>query len=78
MNGLIDNYLALVEVMARRRIGDKPLAQSMMPVFTDVYVGYPTSMIWYSKMDQLKKIALPHVLIGSCDDETSARRQTIT
>ena len=34
--GLIDNKSALVQVMAWRQIGDKPLPEPMMTQFTDV------------------------------------------
>ena len=33
--GLIDNNLSLVKIMARRRIGDKPLPEPMPTQFTD-------------------------------------------
>ena len=34
----IDNKPALVQVMAWRRIGDKPLPEMMLTQFTDVYM----------------------------------------
>ena len=34
----IDNKPALVQVMAWRRIGDKPLPETMMAQFTDAYM----------------------------------------
>ena len=37
--GLIDNKAALVQVMAWRRIGDKPLPEPMLIVFTDAYAA---------------------------------------
>ena len=33
----IDNKQALVQVMAWRRIGDKPLSESILTPFTDAY-----------------------------------------
>ena len=38
--GLIDNKSALVQVMAWRRIGDKPLSEPMITYFTDVYMRH--------------------------------------
>ena len=38
--GLIDNKWALVQVMASRRTGDKPLAEPMLTQFTDTYVQH--------------------------------------
>ena len=40
----IDNKLALVEVMAWHRIGDKPLLQPMMTQFTDSYMRHQQEM----------------------------------
>ena len=37
--GLIDNNLALIKIMAWRRIGDKPLSEPMLTQFTDIYVA---------------------------------------
>ena len=37
--GLIDNNPALVSIVARRRIGDKPLSEPMLNLFTDAYVA---------------------------------------
>ena len=36
----IDNKPALVQVMAWRRIGDKPLPEPMMAQFTDAYMWH--------------------------------------
>ena len=36
----IDNKPALVQVMAWRRIGDKPLPEPMMTHFTDAYMRH--------------------------------------
>ena len=36
----IDNKPALVQVMAWRRIGDKPLPELMMTQFTDAYMRH--------------------------------------
>ena len=36
----IDNKPALVQVMAWRRIGDKPLPEPMMVQFTDAYMRH--------------------------------------
>ena len=38
--GQIDNKPALVQVMAWRRIGDKPLPEPMMAKFTDAYMRH--------------------------------------
>ena len=37
---LIDNKSALVQVMAWRRIGDKPFPEAMMTQFTDAYMWH--------------------------------------
>ena len=37
---LIDNKPALVQVMAWRRIGDKPLSEPMLTRFTDAYMRH--------------------------------------
>ena len=39
-NGPIDNNPALVQVMAWRRIDDKPLSESMLTWFTDAYMWH--------------------------------------
>ena len=36
--GPIDNIPAMVQIMAWRRIGDKPLAEPMLTWFTDTYM----------------------------------------
>ena len=36
----IDNKAALVQVMAWRRIGDKPLPEPVMTQFTDAYIWH--------------------------------------
>ena len=38
--GPIDNNSALVEIMAWRRIGDKPLSASMLTRFTEAYMQH--------------------------------------
>ena len=38
--GLIDNIPALVQIMAWRRIGDKPLSEPMLTQFTDTYMWH--------------------------------------
>ena len=43
-NGPIDNNPALVEIMAWRRIGDKPLSEPMLTRFTDAYVQHSWKM----------------------------------
>ena len=42
--GRIDNIPALVEIMAWRRSGDKPLSEPMMVKFTDAYMRHSASM----------------------------------
>ena len=37
---LIDNMSALIQVMAWRRTGDKPLPEAMMTQFTDAYMRH--------------------------------------
>ena len=37
---LIDNTPALIQVMAWRRTGDKPLPEAMMTQFTDAYMRH--------------------------------------
>ena len=39
-DGPIDNIPALVQIMAWRRIGDKPLSESMLTRFTDAYMRH--------------------------------------
>ena len=39
-NGPIDNKSALVQVMAWRRTGDKPLPEPMLTQFTDTYMRH--------------------------------------
>ena len=41
---LIDNKAALVQVMAWRRTGDKPLPEAMMTQFTDADMQYQGEM----------------------------------
>ena len=38
--GLINNIQALVQIMAWRRIGDKPLSEPMLPRFSDAYMRH--------------------------------------
>ena len=38
--GPIDNNPALVEILAWHRIGDKPLSESMLTLFTNTYIGH--------------------------------------
>ena len=42
--GLIDNLAALVQIMARRWTGDKPLYDSMVDSFTDAYMHHSASI----------------------------------
>ena len=35
----------LLQIMAWRRAGDKPLSEAMLVCFTDVYVRHSTSMV---------------------------------
>ena len=42
--GPINNIPALVQIMAWRRSGDKPLSKSMMVLFTDAYMRHSASM----------------------------------
>ena len=42
--GLIDNASALVQVMAWRRTGDKPLPEAMMTQFIDAYIQHQGKM----------------------------------
>ena len=42
--GLINNMRALVQIMAWRRIGDKPLSEAMLVCFTDAYMRHSASM----------------------------------
>ena len=41
---LINNKSGLVQVMAWRRTGDKPLSETMMTQFADVYMRHRASM----------------------------------
>ena len=38
--GLIDNMSALVQIMAWRYSGDKPLSEPMLTQFTDAYIRH--------------------------------------
>ena len=42
--GPIDNKPALVQVMAWRRTGDKPLSEPLMTQFSDAYIRHSASM----------------------------------
>ena len=42
--GPIDNIPALVQIMAWRRPGDKPLSEPMMVKFNDAYMRHSASM----------------------------------
>ena len=42
--GSINNILALVQIMAWRRTGDKPLSEPMMTQFNDAYMRHSASM----------------------------------
>ena len=41
---LIDNLAALVQIMAWRQTGDRPLSEAMSVYFTDAYMRHSTSM----------------------------------
>ena len=43
-NGPINNIPALVQIMARRRTGDKPLSEPMMTQFNDAYMRHSASI----------------------------------
>ena len=49
----IDNTAALVHVMAWRRIGDKPLPESMMIPFTDAYMQHWGNMSYFSEWHEI-------------------------
>ena len=42
--GPMNNMPALVQIMARRRTGDKPLSEPLMTQFNDAYMRHPASM----------------------------------
>ena len=42
--GPIDNNLALVQIMAWRRIGDKPIFEPLLTQFTDAYMQHQGEM----------------------------------
>ena len=42
--GPVDNNAALVEIMAWRRTGNKPLSEPMMASFGDAYMSHGASM----------------------------------
>ena len=42
--GLINNIPALVQIMAWRRPGDKPLSDLVMAYYTDAYMRHSASM----------------------------------
>ena len=42
--GPIDNNPALVQIVAWRRSGDKPLSEPIVVLFTDAYMGHSASM----------------------------------
>ena len=42
--GSIDNIPALVQILARRWLGDKPLSEPMMAQFTDAYMRHSAEM----------------------------------
>ena len=44
--GLIDNMAALVQIMAWRRAGDKPLSEAMLVCFADAYMHHMASIAW--------------------------------
>ena len=48
--GPIDNKSALVQVMAWRRTGDKPLSEPMLNQFTDAYMRYQREISYYTAL----------------------------
>ena len=44
--GLINNIPALVQIMAWRRTGDKPLSEPMITQFNDAYMRHSASTIF--------------------------------
>ena len=61
----IDNKPALVQLMAGRRTGDKPLPELMLTHFTDAYMRHYREM----SFDQLEQLLLPF-----CKERISAFR----
>ena len=51
--GPINNISALVQILARRRIGDKPLSEPMMTQFNDAYMRHSASMSYINAADVL-------------------------
>ena len=47
-DGLINNKPALVQIMAWRRIGDKPLSEPMLTQYTDAYMRHYGEISWAS------------------------------
>ena len=45
--GLIDNSIVLVQIMAWRRIGDKPLSEPMLTRLTDIYAALGVDELKY-------------------------------
>ena len=45
--GPINNIPALVQIMAWRRTGDKPLSEAMMDKFPDAYMRLSASMSYF-------------------------------
>ena len=43
--GPLDNISALVQIMAWRQVGDKPLSEPMVVWFTNTYIHHSASMI---------------------------------
>ena len=42
--GLVDNDPALARIIARSRIGDKPLSEAILVCFIDAYMGHSAPM----------------------------------
>ena len=68
--GLIDNMSALVQIMAWRQTGNKPLSDPMMTHFTDTYMHHPELTHWPSVRNKSGKVISPgkwdviHVIVA--------------
>ena len=56
-NGLINNTLALVQIMAWRRTGDKPLSEPMMVRFPDTCMRHRASITCYNTPQELQIVS---------------------
>ena len=68
--GLIDNMSALVQIMARRCPGDKPLSEPMLTQFTDAYMWHQGEISLYISVILFMPMDCPMFVVSTQKQQT--------